>query len=183
MKYLFGILLSAFFGSFLLSSCTHKEDKELATLDTFNIFIKKADSLYATIDYKKLNETVISINEKLKLIDQKYNGDTISKETALIIENYKGIGNVLTQFYNQSKKLEEEIEESEKQIADLRHDIEKNIVKEEKMEEYVEREKEALQEVCTQVQLTQRSIGLTLVDYESMIPKIEQLLKNAEIKE
>ena len=55
--------------------------------------------------------------------------------------------------------------------------------KEEKMEEYVEREKEALQEVCTQVQLTQRSIGLTLVDYESMIPKIEQLLKNAEIKE
>ena len=149
----------------------------------FNLFIKKADSLYATIDYKKLNETVISINEKLKLIDQKYNGDTISKETALIIENYKGIGNVLTQFYNQSKKLEEEIEESEKQIADLRHDIEKNIVKEEKMEEYVEREKEALQEVCTQVQLTQRSIGLTLVDYESMIPKIEQLLKNAEIKE
>ena len=117
------------------------------------------------------------------MIDQKYNGDTISKETALIIENYKGIGNVLTQFYNQSKKLEEEIGESEKQIADLRHDIEKNIVKEEKMEEYVEREKEALQEVCTQVQLTQRSIGLTLVDYESMIPKIEQLLKNAEIKE
>ena len=183
MKYLFRIILSALLSSCLLSSCTHSEVKELSTLDTFNLFIKKADSIFATIDFQKLNETVISINSKLKLIDQTYSGDTISKETAVIIENYKGIGNVLTQFNNQSNKLEEEIKESEKQIADLRHDIEKHIVKEEKIEEYIEREKEALMQVCTQVQLTQRSIGLTLVDYESMIPKIEQLLKNAEIKE
>lgn len=120
--------------------------KEISLVDSINIILSSADSLLRSVDTAGMEKISLTISAELKIINEK-SSDTLSKDDAVLFDNYNGVEVVLEKSYSMIFVLLKNLKYSQLQVANLLGDLKKNIAEETKVKSIIEKERESAEKI------------------------------------
>lgn len=167
---------SAFIFIALLFLSCDKKDKYAAEIKMLDTLQQKVNN--ASIDFKKIDTLMVaakcdSIVSQLTFIQNNYK-DTMTKETAIFLEEYRSIKKSLDAFMKEVKGTLEEIEYSEKQRNSLVRDLQNNLQEEEKAKKYFNDEKFAMEQLIQKMNDMSKFANENIEKYEELYPKVKK---------
>jgi predicted nucleic acid-binding Zn-ribbon protein len=163
------------------TSCGTKYPKEMAAIDTLQTEVNKAVTELKTIDSVKVERVYTEIKDDITFIQKNYT-DTLTLEMAEFLGEYnsllKAIGSILKEY----TELSNELSFTGGQLKNMKHDLEYNIVNEEKVKEYYAREEEAIKRNVESTIVMINAAKLKLEMFEKMNPQIKKLIESVKNK-
>lgn len=136
----FVFLFSIFY--YLFSSCEPKPDysAEISQLDSAGALTEEAEKILFSSDTHSLRTAYNSTAQNLNNIIQKLAGDTVKKKMGIFLTDaFQQSGNIIN-LLDMSDYLKKSVTESEQRIKNLKHDLLKNLIEQDRVREYVEHE-------------------------------------------
>ncbi len=131
------LLLTAY--CLLVISCKQKTDHshEISRLDSASAITESAEKFLLSVDTVSLRATYNIVQQDLNTIMTKISSDTVQKKTALFLaEAYDQVGSIINLLSNK-KFLEKAMNDSRKQISDLKHDLAEDLIEKNKSGAYI----------------------------------------------
>lgn len=167
---------------FFISGCgpkiTPEQQEKLETLsrelDSTAKVIQKPDS----IKIKKISDYYHSTRKYIT----KEMDDTLDRETLFYLDTFLVLKKVVRFFDNQYFPILRETEEMQKQINDLKHDINEGLIDEKRFEEYYQLEQDNFLKLKNVSSEVDRFYQLMLGKYQRMSPKIDSIINATKAK-
>lgn len=121
-----------------------KYEKEISQLDSCLLLLDSLEAEYNGIEFDSLTLMVKHVVANEDSIHKYYRPDTISLEVGTKMSECKGIRKSLSNTDLQRESFGFEFEQSRKQLNNLKTDITNGVLSEEKVKQYVDEEKEAI---------------------------------------
>lgn len=168
-----------------LSSCNSTNyPNEINTVDSLLMRIDTAQNIYAKIDTTNIRAEGEVFKRKFNYLTAFYqqSPDTITRKAAFLVADYRTLRKPYAQFIDRYHTYGEELEFSQKQLVDLRFDLEHNLLDTNFVTRMMHSEKEAVENVV--IQIKNLSIGKDMmVDRnEKLDPVIDSLINTIKLK-
>jgi|SRR5690554_454798 len=170
-----GILSALLF----LSSCnTTNYPNEIQTIDSLLMRIDTAQKIYAEIDTTGIKEKGEIFNRKFNYLTAFYqqSPDTITREAAFLIADYRTLRKPYAQFVDRYLNYGEELEFSQKQLADLRFDLEHNLLDTNFVKRMMFSEREAIESIVNNIKNLSIGKEMMVDRNEKLDPVIDSLI-------
>jgi len=170
-----GLLLSLF----VLVSCNETNyQEEIKTVDHLLSRIDSAQTAHANIDTLGITEAGVSFKKKFSFVQSSYEqeGDTLNREAALLISNYRDLKKPYSNFVDEWMSNAKELEFSKKQLIDLRHDLEHNLLDTNFVSKMVVSEQKATAEAVFDTRRLVRGRKAMIAKNDSLEPLIDSLI-------
>lgn len=131
-------------GWVFLPSCNGKFPEKVNQIDNMLSDLETAQKRVDSIDIKRVNDLYKTVNEQIHFLQKNYKNDTISRETAIMLGDYRMGYKSLQKLRKMHKKLNHEIEFTSTQLKDLKADIKNDKHTEKKVDEFIEMENKAI---------------------------------------
>ena len=160
----------------ILSSCnTPKHPKEMASLDSLKVALDKAGEVLLKMDGKKADSCYHTIQRQLKFIQQNYR-DTMTKEVALFLSDYHAIKEPLEMLGKNYDELKKQVVYTVNQLKNLSHDLQHNLVEEDKVKTYVETEEKEAKQLASTIESMVDEAEEQLPKFEKMQPRVQRMV-------
>ena len=165
---------------FIFSSCHNKDQylAEVKCLDSLQIILEKV-----SVEFRKTDTALVAANrdsiiEHLTFIQDNYRSkDTMPRETAIFLQQYRSIKQPLDIYLKESREINEEMEYSEKQTVNLIHDLRNALLDEEKAKQFFNDERLAMEQLIAKVNSLNALLNENLKKYEEMVPTVRDEVK------
>jgi hypothetical protein len=168
----------------MLFSCGTRYTKEIAKVDSLQVVLGKIDTVFNTLDSARIGQIAKEI--KLNLIFLQNNcSDTISEEMAEFLDEYNSVSETLELVNKRLSEMAIELKNSKKQLADLRSDLEHNILKAEQVKVDMEREAAATKGIQESIDVLLKVLKDNAALFEKDDSKVKELIekiKNKSVK-
>ena len=130
----------------MLGSCdpSNKYQKEIDQIDSSLVVLNDIETTLNGIDFDSLMFMVDHVRSNEDTIKKYYDPDTVSLYIGIRLNESKGIKKTLSEAKGKEIVFRTEIDALKKQFSDLKTDIENGVLKEDKMQEYIQNELQAL---------------------------------------
>lgn len=139
--FVLGIFILLFLGS---CDPSNKYQKEIDQIDSSLVLLGDIETALNGIEFDSINYMVDHVMQNEDTIRKYYDPDTVSLYIGQRLNECKGVRKTLHGAKDKEYVYRMEIEALRKQFFDLKSDIENGVLKEEKMEEYIQNELTAL---------------------------------------
>ncbi len=176
------ILVPVAFGLFLMIGCTgmEKERKErLATLDSLSASVQAMKGELNRIDRSKGKRIKKDVAKDMARIKELFS-DTVEKRHWSTFSAYKEVEEGLAEFDQKYKDLKEEMQFTEKQLLNLRQDIQGRKWSEEKEEKYFKEEKRSFELLKEAYVSFQERVEMAFHRHDSLGKKVDSLIRVME---
>lgn len=164
----------SFFISLLLFSCGAPDSRFISQVESLEKTIFASEQSLQGIDTSKIGNYFRISNENLKFIQE--NMDTMDKQTAILVADYSASRKSLRMFLENYSDVSKELGYSKKQLNDLKTDIEKNLVAEDKFTDYYSAESKSVDKLSELVENLVQWYSSALKMYEAKSPAVERLI-------
>lgn len=157
--------ISLCFALIFLSGCNNNEfETEIKSVNNLIEKLDSAEAIFNEIDTAHYQVIADTISSNLNWITRSYkqSNDTMDRETAMFISDYRGSNKVFTKMDNTYSEISAEIEFSKKQLQELKHDLEEEALTAILANKYLVQEGEAVRAIMQSV--SSLSIGLKRSD-------------------
>lgn len=183
MQQLFKIFIFVFSSSVLITACEGNQfaDK-IQTLDSLSIEVQRLIDSIQLADTASYINAHQSIENNLKLIQ---NGlkDTVTREEARFLSDYKMIRKSLGNYTDKIKAIHQELLYTKKQLNNLSKDLSRGYIEASKADEYFSIEVTSTQAVLEDGWATLNNSPVYLKIYEDLHPKVLNFIEKHQIKE
>ncbi|MEX1191220.1 MAG: hypothetical protein WEA99_04550 [Brumimicrobium sp.] len=141
-------IIAIIIGFIILSGCQDK--KKQTYLKEINAMDFKIDSLDKVSKEKRvdtINSIVMSVRSTISSVKDVYFADTIDMKIATMMNEYKEIRKVLSSNTGNISKATKALPEVKQKLKDLEHDINEGVGEREKYQEYINYEKNKIEEI------------------------------------
>lgn len=161
----------------IMQSCNNSSNHpyKVKTLDSLSQALNSAESELAMLDTTLIFSRARSLDESFASISEN-KPDTIGREMALVIEQLLGQKKVFDIYRKKKPDFLKQIAEAKEQLKTLIHDIDKNLVAEDKVEEYFMTEKNKASQLIESAQLTAKTMNESLARFDSINAPVQQLV-------
>jgi len=150
-------------------------EKQLAEIDSLANRIDNIEALVLEINVDSLSKYSKQMSADLKTLHDYYQ-DTISWEKAKFLSSYHRINKAFGKYIDKSYWYTEEIEFSKKQLADLKHDLEKGIIVPDSFSTYFSVEIKSTEDLGKMTSDEIARIKKLIIKYKQSNPKLNELL-------
>jgi len=150
----------------MLFSCESAQYKEeVQELDQLIKQVEKSSTKLVQIDTSGLADKWQEYKDNVNTITGAYkeNGDTIGRELAMILSDYKQLKKPYSEFKDAYSAAMEELKFTKNQLVTLKHDLENNKLEPPVAEKMIQSEKMAAQKIMEQVEQLARTDSVTQV--------------------
>ncbi len=173
------ILFFLVFGLMALYGCKPNPYKEeVKELDQLKKRVEKSSTKLVQIDTTGLAEKWREYKENVNIITSTYkeNGDTIGRELAMILSDYKQLKKPYGDFKDAYTQTLEELKFTKNQLLTLKHDLENNILEPPVAEKMVKSERMAARKIIEQVEQLARTDSVTKVKAVKLNATIDSVI-------
>jgi len=174
--------LAAFLLIIALNACNSAGDKykqEIAVVDSLQISLDEVVHEYRMWDMDELAgiKDKIELNLKALTDEMKANKDTLLKDQAIMLGNYKSSSKVFRDLAVKDKQFLEAISLTEEQLLNLKTDLSKGaITSQDSINAYIEDEKKSVGILVAGLQKANRRFKMGKGKFELMNPQVKQIL-------
>jgi len=166
--------------AFMASSCERTHYKqEIVTIDSLQVRLDTVALMFRRIDTAGISDLSQKFSENLGFVQQAYikKKDTIPKDVALLMSDYRTLKKPATGFYGNYQKAGEELKFSKRQLSDLKHDLQNNLLDSILVQEMLQGEMKAVGSVENSVQDLKLSSEFTKAKRAKIEPRIDSLIQ------
>lgn len=164
----------------MVSGCeqTHY-GKEIATIDSLLVELDTVDLMYRRIDTAGMADMSRKFSENLGFVQQAYinRKDTMSQDVALLMSDYRILKKPAKGFKGKYQKAGQELEFTKNQLADLRHDLQNNLLDSNLVEDMLQDELKAVGMLENSVEALKLSTKFTKEKQADIEPRIDSLIQ------
>jgi len=169
------LLIAAFLLFFSACSNSDKYATEIRLLDSVLVKLDSAELKFNSVDISRIKQYALKLDSNLNYFNTQ-NKDTLTKETAILISEYRSAGKPFKVIISQYKSLETELPESKKQIENLLHDLKKNKADDAKALFYVQNEVIAARRIIHTIDNMENLVTLYSEKFELYGPEVNELV-------
>lgn len=182
------LFLPAAFIFGLAASCSGPQyPKEIASLDSTLVQLDSAEKNLQSLDSVKIFSAIESIDKDMHYIQVHFSrvskDSLMDRETATFLTDYRSVLKPLKLYKREHRKLSSDIDYSQLQITNLKRDLEKGLVEEKDVQQYVETERT---EAHKTIQTTKKIVDIVsqlMPRYDSAEPKVRQYVDGLKAKD
>lgn len=183
MNRVFSTLIAILFSTLILfTSCGTKYAAEIVKVDTLMAMLNKAQNELKAIDTVDVNRKYEEVKGNITSIQKNYT-DTLTREMAEFLGEYNGVLMVFETVKQRYPELEKELTYSGEQLKNFKHDLQYNIVNEEKVKEHYKREEQALKGNVESIQIMIDALKNNNELYAKLTPQVKQLMESMNTKQ
>jgi len=167
-----------FFGIIILlfsNSCKNSHTKEIATLDSLMQVVANAENSLLEIDSVKIQKYADEIMETLHKFKEETKTPPSAEDAELLL-NYRTSAKSFYAFNKNRKYLNEELFLSIQQLSNLKKDLQKNLISEEKAFEYYKTEVMETRKLLDLISMNIKSTQAEIENCQALKPKIDSLI-------
>lgn len=158
-------------GFVIIASCTSNNQESLNHISKIR---KQLDS--AASNYNLDSNYLARVRKDVK-IRSRMSFDSNSVELRKARISFGNIDRRLKQSLKMDKVIHADLTKSEKQLNDLYHDIDNNILKEDEFKKYIDEEQEIAKSIIERMQYNQSRVNLEIAKYDSLKTILEKHVK------
>lgn len=158
-------------GFVIIASCTSNNQESLIHVSKIRQQLDSAASKY-NLDSNYL----VKVRKDVKL-KSRMSFDTNSIELRQARISFGNVDRRLKQSLKMDKVIRADLTKSEKQLNDLYHDIDNNILKEDEFKKYIDEEQEIAKSIIERMQYNQSRVTLEIAKYDSLKTILEKHIK------
>lgn len=128
----------------LIPSCSTKHPEKVAQIDAMIVDLEQAQKCVDSINIELVSQLYKASDKQIQFLQKNYKNDTISRQTALMLGDFRTSYKSLKKLKKMHGRLTKEIEFTESQLMNLKTDIESNLLTDEKIQEHFESEGKAM---------------------------------------
>ncbi len=173
------IAITILLSTFLLASCNQTNyPNEIKTIDSLLTRIDSAENLYSKIDTSGLYEEGRTFKMKFNFVKNAYeqSEDTLNHDMAILISEYRDLRKPYAQFKDMYVANAKELEFSKKQLFDLRHDLEYNLLDTNFVRRMVNSERDATESLVNETKNLFSGRKSIIDENNRLEPKIDSLI-------
>lgn len=176
-------ILGALSITFVTTSCGHKKwPREASQLDSISNLLPPLVDKLSSFDSTETKTAYDTIMANLKYIQDNLK-DSISREDAEMLSDYRGIRKPLKNFSKKRQKLLADYAINSRQISTLSVDLKKGLIEENKAYQYFVIEFTAANENYTKMKDLEESTTSVLQKYQLNKPKVDLFIANMKTPE
>ncbi|MCH2215207.1 MAG: hypothetical protein MK086_08570 [Flavobacteriales bacterium] len=152
---------------------------EINQIDSLIVELDSAKEIYSSIDTAGFSELSQSFSENTAFVQQVYKqrDDTMPGNVAMLMSEYRELKKPAKGFLVKHSSIGEELNFTQKQLEDLRHDLENNLLDANFVDRMLTDEMKALNEVESSVATLKLSGQFTKEKQAEMEPKVDSLIQ------
>jgi hypothetical protein len=170
------LLLSSFFFLMINFSCSNSQQSEVRQIDSL---IDVSENLILSIDslqIDSLKDIMKKAGESLELL-QSYTPDTVSKPTYLTyLSIYGDIHKAMSRGLPAVESHRKSLMETVQQLANLKHDIKKNLIPDSVARDYLNAEKQILNQIKSESDVVLTNIRLKQDFYRKLHAQVDSFI-------
>lgn len=151
-------------------------------MDSLQVLLNKVQAELKAIDKAEINNKYSEIKENVTFVQQNYN-DTLTLEMAEFLGEYSSLLKVFESVKEEYAGLEKELEFSAGQLNNLKHDLQYNIMNDDSVRIYCERETRAVKRNTESVQAIRATLKRNMELSDKLTPQIKQLMEDIKSKQ
>ena len=171
----------------LLATACNRTDytTEISQIDSLMVELDSAKDMYSSIDTAGFSELSQSFSENTAFVQQVYKqrNDTMPRDVAMLMSEYRELKKPAKGFLVKHKSIGEELDFTEKQLEDLRHDLENNLLDSNFVDRMLTDEMKAVNEVESSVATLKLSGKFTKKKQAEMEPQVDSLIQVLKTQE
>ncbi len=175
-KFVLGIL----FVALSVSACNNPNEKEIKEVEALIVKVNETEKTILSLDTGKVFGTKRQLEKDLA--DLTKISDTLTKEDAFEVADYFGSKKKFFRLSARYPQFVADLETSQKQLNNLKQDLENDLVKKEDYSTYYADEHAALQDLEHQVNKLVTGIDVVVDKYETDRPKLLKLIEKLKQK-
>jgi len=159
-------------------SCGTKTDKneQLVKIDSLKMIIDRMELKLNEIDFGKANKALIeyrlNMNDIVAHIEKEL--DTVSGKYLMAYTEVKA---PLKSFVKHQPQIKKDIAKARKQLDDLYHDVEKELINEDKFEAYLNAESDSIFILNNWVSENVDKVKEQILNFDSLNPRIKDIIQ------
>ncbi len=175
-KYLFYFSFLAISGS-VFQSCKNTSDNpdKVQLLDSLLKTITNVEKELSALDSSAILSKANKMDEIYSLLNEN-KPDTVTKETGFIIETFNNRKKVFDTYRAKKALFFEQMSRTKKQLHDLSHDLDKNLIEDDKMGTFFATETKRANELIESAQITIKSMNESLSGFDSANVAVQDLV-------
>jgi len=160
-------------------------DHEIATIDSLLVQLDTLDLMHRRIDTTDFATLGQEFTDNLSFVQQAYTNreDTMPKDVAMLMSDYRSLKKPAKGFKDKYQRAAEELSFAKNQLADLRHDLQNNLLDSVFVEEMLTEERQAVKAVSSSLEELKISSDFTKKRREELEPRIDSLIQVLKEKE
>lgn len=179
-------LIAAMAMLFTVSCSGPQYTKEIASLDSLQKQLDSAEVMLNAIDSTAISTAVSEVPMDLHDITMRFrtisHDSIMDRETATFISDYRSVLKPFKAYLREHKKLQADIDYSQGQIANLIHDLQKNIVDEKDAPQYIKHETDDAARTIQVTKMLANTVKEVMVRYNATKPKVKQYMESLDVK-
>lgn len=154
-------------------------EHEIASIDSLLVQLDTLDLMHRRIDTSDFATLGKEFTENLAFVQKTYTlkEDTMPKDVAMLMSEYRGLKKPAKGFKDKYQRTAEELNFAKSQLADLRHDLQNNLLDSVFVDEMLTDEKEAVKSISSSLEELKMSSDYTKKKREELEPKIDSLIQ------
>lgn len=173
------LALSAVFVLTISACKTSEYEAEISTVESLVARIDSCSTELANMDIDKYHNLADEMKGTLESIQRVVaeNEATMDKHTAIFLSKYYAINKSLSRFKGNHKKLQDELEFTKLQLADLKDDLENNRLKRELVDQYLKEEQNVVAQCETALDGLINGINVATEEYNENRDRVSEVLQ------
>ncbi|HVA98325.1 MAG TPA: hypothetical protein VNG53_05475 [Bacteroidia bacterium] len=170
---IFGVSATLFF-----SSCSNvsRHPNQVKYLDSLTTQLQQTQVNLQKIDTAKVRVDYNTLRKNLFILQQTYK-DTMDSPTAVFLSGYRVIGRTFELFLVRDTLLQHQITKSITQLKSLSHDVQHNLIEENKVQKYCADECMNATELLQSASVSITNMNQNLPMFDLQNPKVEEIIK------
>jgi hypothetical protein len=164
----------------ITTSCRQTNfQKEIGTIDSLLVKLDTIDLLHRRIDTTDFSKLSQRFTENLAYVQEIYTSreDTMPKDVALLMSDYRALKKPSKGLKDKYQKANEELKFSKSQLADLKHDLQNNLLDSILVQDMLQDERKAVEAIENSVQELKLSSEFTKTKRAELEPRIDSLIQ------
>ena len=130
--------LSFLFYAGFIASCTSPHQGYINQVDSLNVLVDSSEKMFLSIDTSLVYGNLRTAESNFQEVSAYY--DTLTREIAFLLDEYYSYKKAYKKWGGKIKPFYDEFEVVRMQLEDLKTDLEKDLIPQEKIDEYYEHE-------------------------------------------
>jgi len=153
--------------------------EEIKTIDSLLVELDTIDLMQRRVDTTGFSQSSQTFTENITYVQRTFTDreDTMSKDIAVLMSDYRSLKKPSKGFLGKYQRTREEITFAKNQLADLRHDLQNNLLDSNLVDKMLEDEIKAVDDIKNSVENLQISSDFTRSKREELEPRIDSLIQ------
>ena len=164
----------------VFTSCKQTSYKaEITTIDSLLVELDTLDLIHRRIDTTDFATFRKTFTDNISYVQQAYTEgkDTMPKNVAMLMSEYRVLKKPAKGLHKKYTKTAEELKFAKRQLADLRHDLQNNLLDSVFVEEMLIEERQAVKSVSSSLEELKISSDFIEKKREELEPRIDSLIQ------